>query len=130
MAAYLKASNFVVLTDAGQREVGLLQWLTHEDMANLEELCSMSEAYSKALNKYYALKVVKANPFYNTAERRKVIYTRIAVSKLKQSGIVVPTSGKHVLSDLCRVAAKALTLIRDYRVKLTQTEINVAGNWS
>jgi hypothetical protein len=83
MAAYLKASNSVVLTDAGQREIGLLQWLTDEDMANLEELCSMSEAQSKALSKYYALKVVKANPLYNTVERRKVIFTRDCSLKIK-----------------------------------------------
>jgi hypothetical protein len=38
MTAYLKASNSIVLTDAGQREIGLLQWLADDDIANLEEL--------------------------------------------------------------------------------------------
>ena len=38
-----------MLTDAGTREIGLLSWLTDEDMTNLEELCSVSEAQSKAV---------------------------------------------------------------------------------
>ena len=84
MTAYLKASNFIVLTAAGTREIGLLSWLTDEDMTNLEKLCSVSEAQTKALSKYYALKAVKANPVFSTVEHRKVIFTRIAV--LKTSG--------------------------------------------
>ena len=66
-----QASNSVVLTDAGTREIGLLQWLKDEDMANLEVLCSMSEAQSKALSKYYALKVVKANLFITLLNAEK-----------------------------------------------------------
>jgi hypothetical protein len=48
--AYLKASNSVVLTDAGTRKIRLLSWLTDDDMTNLEKLYSVSEAQSKALN--------------------------------------------------------------------------------
>jgi hypothetical protein len=49
LAAYLKASNFVV----PPRDRSL-----DEDMTNLEELCSVREAQSKTLSKYYALKAV------------------------------------------------------------------------
>jgi hypothetical protein len=39
LAAYLKASNCIVLTGSATREIGFLSWLTDEDMTNLEELC-------------------------------------------------------------------------------------------
>ena len=64
LAAYLKATNSVELTDAGMREITLLSYLKEEDMANLEKLCSVSEAQSKALSMYYVMKVVKADPFF------------------------------------------------------------------
>jgi hypothetical protein len=117
LAAYLKASNCVVPTDAGSREIGLLSWLTDEDMNNLEELCSVSEAQTKALSKYYALKAVKANPFYSTFDHRKVIFTRIAALKTNESRIAVQRTADQVVNDLCKVVAKALTLICDYRAK-------------
>ena len=40
LAAYLKATNSVELTDAGMREIALLSYLKEEDMAHLEKLCS------------------------------------------------------------------------------------------
>jgi hypothetical protein len=97
LAAYLKATNSVELTDAGMREITLLSYLKEEDMAHLEKLCSVSEAQSKALSMYYVMKVVKADPFFHTVERRKVIFTRIVVSKTKQSRVADTRSGEKVL---------------------------------
>jgi hypothetical protein len=104
-----------VLTDGGTREIGFLSWLTDEDMTNLEELYSVSETQTKTLSKHYALKVVKANPFYSTVEHRKVIFTRIF--KTNESRIAVQRTAEQVVIDLCKVVAKALTLICDYRAK-------------
>ena len=93
-------------------------------MANLEKSCSVSEAQSKALSMYYVMKVVKADPFFNTVERRKVIFTRIAVSKTKQSRVAVTKSGEKVLSDLCKAVSTAIKLIGDYRAKRNIMEID------
>ena len=88
-----------------------------EDMTDLEELCSVSEAHTKALSKHYALKAVKANPFYSTVEHRKVIFTRIAALKTNESRIAAQRAAEQVVNDLCEVVGKALTLICDYRAK-------------
>jgi hypothetical protein len=53
------------------------------------------------------------------------MFTRIAVSKTKQSGIAVPRSAEHVLSYLCKAVAKALNLIRDYRVKWNEILLEI-----
>ena len=75
----------------------------------------MSKGQSKTLSRYYA---GQSKPFFiTTVEHRKVIFTRIAVSKTNESRIAVPRSAEQVLSDLCKAVAKSLTLIRDYRVK-------------
>ena len=117
LAAYLKATNSVELTDAGMREIALLSYLQEEDMATLEKLCSESEAQSKALSMYYVMKVVKADPFFSTVERRRVIFTRIAVSRTKHSRVGDTRSGEKVLSDLCKAVSTAIKFIGDYRAK-------------
>ena len=115
LAAYLKAINSVELTDAGMREITLLSYLQEEDMATLEKLCSESEAQSKALSMYYVMKVIKADPFFCTVERRRVLFTRIAVSKSKHSRVGDTRSGEKALSELCKAVSTALTFIGDYR---------------
>ena len=117
LAAYLKATNSVELTDAGMREITLLSYLQDEDMAHLEKLCSESEAQSKALSMYYVMKVIKADPFFCTVERRRVLFTRIAVSKSKHSRVGDTRSGEKALSELCKAVSTALTFIRDYRAR-------------
>ena len=117
LAAYLKATNSVELTDAGMREITLLSYLQEEDMATLEKLCSESEAQSKALSMYYVMKVIKADPFFCTVERRRVLFTRIAVSKSKHSRVGDTRSGEKALSELCKAVSTALTFIGDYRAK-------------
>ena len=64
LAAYMKGTHSVELTDAGMREIALLSYLQEEDKALLEKLCSVSEAQSKALSMYYAMKVVKSDPSF------------------------------------------------------------------
>ena len=117
LAAYLKATNSVELTDAGIREITLLSYLQDEDMAHLEKLCSESEAQSKALSMYYVMKVIKADPFFCTVERRRVLFTRVAVSRTKHSRVGDTRSGEKALSELCKAVSTALTFIRDYRAR-------------
>jgi hypothetical protein len=84
MTAYLKASNSIVLTDSATREIGFLSWLTDEDMTYLEELCSVSEAQTKALSKYYALKAVKANPLLNAKKSFSHEQTKVVLLSKEQ----------------------------------------------
>ena len=79
--------------------------------------CAQREAQSKALSMYYVMKVIKADPIFCTVERRRVLFTRIAVSKSKHSRVGDSRSGEKALSDLCKAAFTALTFIRDYRAK-------------
>ena len=117
LAAYLKATNSVELTDAGMREIALFSYLQEKDMAHLEKLCSVSEAQSKALSMYYVMKVVKADPFFTLLNAEKSFLHELLSQKQSTVELVTQDQEQRGLSDLCKAVSTAIKFIGDYRAK-------------